>query len=135
MLRYLYMEEGNLFCFVIMIFSKPRCFRLCYGIFHQKFSISRGASTWFRMFVITMWNLLIIEPFFHWIKKKNQLGIVGKPSPSFDLIKLISKFWDLKCEQYYWIFSDDCFWKFKKIAKKGLEGKIQLNAFKLRPMT
>jgi hypothetical protein len=30
------MKEGNLFCFVIMISPKPWCFRLCYGIYHQK---------------------------------------------------------------------------------------------------
>jgi hypothetical protein len=30
----------------------------------NKFSMSRGASTWFRMFGAIVWNLLIIEPFF-----------------------------------------------------------------------
>ncbi len=44
------------------------------------------------MFTTTMWNLLIIEPFFIELKKKPRLktmfdsrgvlGIVGKPSPS-----------------------------------------------------
>jgi predicted membrane channel-forming protein YqfA (hemolysin III family) len=58
-----------------------------------KFSISRGALTWFRMFGVTMWNLLIFEPFFHSIFFKKSrlktifqfgdiLGIVRKPSPS-----------------------------------------------------
>ncbi len=68
--HYRYMKEDNLFCFVIMIFSKPQGFKLCYGIIFRKFSIS--APTWFRMFVVMMWNLLIIEPFFHWFLKKNQ---------------------------------------------------------------
>jgi hypothetical protein len=31
----------------------------------KKFSMNKGATTWFRMFGGTMWNLLIIEPFFH----------------------------------------------------------------------
>jgi hypothetical protein len=31
----------------------------------KKFSMNRGAMTWFRMFGATMWNILIIEPFFH----------------------------------------------------------------------
>ncbi len=58
----------------------------------KKFSMNRGAPTWFKMFGIAMWNLLIIEPFFHRFKKKKPrlktifefggiLGIVGKPSP------------------------------------------------------
>ncbi len=48
--------------------------------------------TWFRMFGATMWNLLIIEPFFIENFEKPRLktilefggvlGIVGKPSPS-----------------------------------------------------
>jgi len=36
MLPYLSMKEGNLFCFVIIIFPKPRCLRLCSGTYHQK---------------------------------------------------------------------------------------------------
>ncbi len=92
MLPYLSMKEGNLFCFVIMIFPKPRCLGLCYGTYHQKVLNEWGALIWFRMFGTTMWNLLIIEPFFHWIfwktKIKNYiviqgtLGIVKKPSQS-----------------------------------------------------
>jgi hypothetical protein len=31
----------------------------------EKFSMNRGAMTWSKMFGVTMWNLLIIEPFFH----------------------------------------------------------------------
>jgi hypothetical protein len=31
----------------------------------KKISMNRGAMTWFRMFGAIMWNLLIIEPFFH----------------------------------------------------------------------
>jgi hypothetical protein len=75
MLLYLSMKEGSLFCFVIMISPKPWCFRLCYGIIHQKVLNNRGATTWFRMFGATMWNLLIIEPFFHWIFSKMNIEI------------------------------------------------------------
>jgi hypothetical protein len=84
MLPYLCMREGSLFCFFIMIYPKPWCLRLCYGTYH--------ATTWFRMFGVTMWTLLIIKPFFHWIFWKTKiencigiwgvLGIVRKPSPS-----------------------------------------------------
>jgi hypothetical protein len=31
----------------------------------KKISMTKGASTWFRMFGAMVWNLLIIEPFFH----------------------------------------------------------------------
>jgi len=32
----------------------------------KKFSMNRGATIWFRMFGgATIWNLLIIEPFFY----------------------------------------------------------------------
>ncbi len=58
----------------------------------KKFFMNRGAMTWFRMFGPTMWNLLIIEPFFIENFEKPRLktilefggvlGIVGKPSPS-----------------------------------------------------
>ncbi len=99
MLLYLSMKEGSLFCFVIMISPNPWCFRLCYGTYHQKVLNNRGATTWFRMFRATMWNLLIIEPFFHWIfwkmKIEIYIGIWGrswycwKVLTKFDLIKSI----------------------------------------------
>jgi hypothetical protein len=59
------MNVNSLFCFVIMIFPKPWCFGLFYGIYHQKVLNEWGALTWFKIFGVTMWNLLIIEPFFH----------------------------------------------------------------------
>ncbi len=34
--------------------------------------MNRGAMTWLRMFGATMWNLLIIEPFFPMNFLKNQ---------------------------------------------------------------
>jgi hypothetical protein len=41
--------------------------------------MNRGAMTWFRMFGATMWNLLIIEPFFHWIFWKTKIeNYIGK---------------------------------------------------------
>jgi hypothetical protein len=58
----------------------------------RKFSTSRVALTWFRMFGAMLWNLLIIESFFIEFKKKSKIenhiqiwgvfDIVGKPSPS-----------------------------------------------------
>jgi hypothetical protein len=59
----------------------------------KKISMNRGAMTWFRMFGATLWNLLIIEPFFsliffekpRWktiLELGGVLGIIGKPSPS-----------------------------------------------------
>jgi hypothetical protein len=47
----------------------------------KKFSMNRGAPTWFIMFGTIMWNLFIIAPFFHWIfwknKIENYIGIWG----------------------------------------------------------
>jgi hypothetical protein len=57
----------------------------------KKFSMNRGATTWFRMFGAIVWNLLIIEPFIDFFAKPRLkttfelwgiLGIIGKPSPS-----------------------------------------------------
>jgi hypothetical protein len=66
MLPYLSMKEGSFFCFVIMI-SLPNHGVLGYAMEHviKKFSMNRGAMTWFRMFGAIVWNLLIIEPFVH----------------------------------------------------------------------
>jgi hypothetical protein len=99
MLPYLSMKEGSLLCFVIVIFPKPRCLGLWYGTYHQKVFNKWGALIWFIMFGATMWNLLIIEPFFHWIfwkaKIENYIGIWGhswycwKTFTKFDFIKLI----------------------------------------------
>ncbi len=95
---YLIYPWRKVVCFVIMISPKPRCFGLCYGTYHQKVLNEWGALTWFRIFGVTMWNLLIIEPFFHWIswktKIQNYIGIWGhswycwKTFTKFDLIKL-----------------------------------------------
>jgi hypothetical protein len=62
------------------------------GLIMKMISMNKGALTCFRMFGVMVWTLLIIEPFFHWIKKKPRLktlleyggilGIIGKPSPS-----------------------------------------------------
>jgi hypothetical protein len=48
-----------------MISPKPQCIRLAMELIIKKFSMNRGATTWFRMFGASMGNLLIIEPFFH----------------------------------------------------------------------
>jgi len=112
----------------------------------KKFSMNRGATTWFRMFGAIVWNLLIIEPFFLWIKKKtkieNYIGIwvhswdYWKALTKFDLVKLILWFWDLKCEQYYKIHGGYVLLsKIQTNWKKRFGRKTQLNAFKLGPMT
>jgi hypothetical protein len=58
----------------------------------KKFSMNRGAMTWFRVFGARVWDPLIIEPFFILFFEKPRLktilkiggvlDIVGKPSPS-----------------------------------------------------
>jgi len=58
----------------------------------KKFSMNRGATTWFKIFGATMWNLLILNWFFIEFFEKPRLkiilelegilSIVGKPSPS-----------------------------------------------------
>jgi len=62
----------------------------------KKFSMNRGVMIWFRMFEVTMWNLLIIEPIFSKTKIEIYIEIWGcswycwKALAKFDLIKLIS---------------------------------------------
>ncbi len=91
-------RKNSLFCFVIMIFPNHGVLGYVMELIIKKFSMNRGATTWFRMFGVTMWNLLII-PFFHWFfwktKIENYIGIWGrfwycwKALTKFDLIKLI----------------------------------------------
>jgi len=64
MSSYLSRKEGSLFCFIIMISPKPQCLGYAMEFIIKKFSMNRGAMTWFRMLGATVWNLLIIEPFF-----------------------------------------------------------------------
>jgi hypothetical protein len=103
---------ANNTCYVIYPWKKVVCFVLWqwylqnHGVLGyvmefiiKKFSMNRGALTWFKMSETTMWNLWIIEPFFHWIFWKtnieNYIGIWGhywycwKALTKFDLIKLI----------------------------------------------
>jgi hypothetical protein len=40
----------------------------------KKFSMNTGATTWFRMFEVIVWKLLIIEPFFHWFFWKTKIN-------------------------------------------------------------
>jgi hypothetical protein len=47
-----------------MISPKPQCLGYAMEFIIKKFSMNRGAMTWFRMLGATVWNLLIIEPFF-----------------------------------------------------------------------
>jgi hypothetical protein len=44
------MKEGNLFCFVIMVSPKHDVLSYVMELIIKKFSMSRGAPTWFRMF-------------------------------------------------------------------------------------
>jgi hypothetical protein len=55
------------------------------------FSMNRGGTTWFRMFRVIVWNLLLNHFFIEVFEKPilktilelgAVLGIVGKPSPS-----------------------------------------------------
>jgi hypothetical protein len=70
-------------CYVIYLWRKVVCFVLSewyipnhsvlgyvMAFMIRKFSMNRGASTWFTMFGVMVQTLLIIEPFFHWIFKK-----------------------------------------------------------------
>ncbi len=103
---------ANNTCYFISSWRKVVCFVLSQWYFPnhvilscfmeliiKKNSMNRGAPTWFRMFGAIVWNLLIIEPFFHWIywktKIENYIKIWGhywycwKTFTKFDLIKLI----------------------------------------------
>jgi hypothetical protein len=98
-------------CYLIYLWRKVVCFVLSQWYFPshnilgyvmehiiKKFSMNRGAPTWFRMLRAIVWNLLIIEPFFHWsfwkTKIENYIRIWGhfwycwKTFTEFDLIKL-----------------------------------------------
>jgi hypothetical protein len=146
MLPYLSMKEDSLFCFVIMISPKPWCLRLCYGTCHQKFlNEYKGATTWFRMFGVTVWNLLIIEPLFHWIfwksKIENYIGTWGLlvllESPhqvqfnKVDFVILSPKMWTILLIFGGYIL----LLEIQTNCKKRFGRKIHLNAFKLGPMT
>jgi hypothetical protein len=99
---YLIYPWRKVVCFVLSLWYFPNHGVLGYvmELIIKKFSMNRGATTWFRMFRATMWYLLIIEAFFHLIfwktKIENYIGIWGcywycwKALTKFDLIKLIS---------------------------------------------
>jgi hypothetical protein len=66
---------ANNTCYFIYPWRKVGCFVLSWWYFPnhstlgyvmeliiKKFSMNKGAMTWFKMFGTTMWNLLIIEP-------------------------------------------------------------------------
>jgi len=107
----------------------------------KKFSMNRGAPTWFRMFGAIMWNLLIIKPFFHWIfwktKIQNYIGIwaflVLLESPHqvwFNKVYFLilrPKMWTILLN-FWWVL----LLEIQKNCKKGFGRKIQLNAFKFR---
>ncbi len=57
----LFIHEGSFFCFVIMICPKHGVLGYAMELVIKHFSMNRGATTWFKMFGATMWNLLIIE--------------------------------------------------------------------------
>jgi hypothetical protein len=75
---------------------------------------------------------LIVEPFSQWklnkLETKNCIEIwrhswCWKTLGESNLIEFISQFSELMCERYLF-FSGFCCWKFKQIAKLGLERKI-----------
>jgi len=66
MLPYLSMKEDNLFFFFHYDISQNHSvLGYVMELIIENFSMSRGATTWFKMFGAIVWNLLIIEPFFH----------------------------------------------------------------------
>jgi hypothetical protein len=99
---YLIYPWRKIICFFLSLWylPKPRCLRYVMELIIENFSMSRGATTWFKMFGAIVWNLLIIEPFFHRIfwktKIENYIEIWGhswycwKALTKFDLINLIS---------------------------------------------
>ncbi len=59
-------EEGSLFCFVVMRFIEPGCFRLCSWCLWKALD-RRGAWAWFHWcLVLAVQKFLNIEWFFHW---------------------------------------------------------------------
>jgi hypothetical protein len=91
MLPYLTMKEGSLFCFVIMIFPKTQWLGYAMEFIIKKFSMNSGATIWFIMFRVIVWNLLLNHFFIEFFEKPifqtilefwDVLHIVGKPSPS-----------------------------------------------------
>jgi hypothetical protein len=80
-----------------------------------------------------MWKILITKPFSQWklnkIEIENCIGIWGcslycwKALGQSDVIEFFSHFLELRCKRY-WFSNGVCCWKFKQIAKLGLEGEI-----------
>jgi len=161
------MKQGSLFCFVLFCLSHwdlPTHVARCHPL-----GIPSESSWWvgvhwlgLGLFGATVWKLLIIEPFSQWkrskIETENCIGIWGcfwwcwwKALSQSDLIEFISQFSELRCQRY-WFLSGLCCWKFNKLQKLGLGGKISWplncqiykvlilkmwkikNAFTLRPM-
>jgi len=125
-------------CFILFVrlrSPKPWRFKL------QTILLVSSESSWWvgvhwlglGLFGATMWKILITEPFSQWklnkIETENCIGIWGcswccwKALGESDLIEFISHFLELRCGRY-WFLSGVCCWKFKQIAKLGLEGEI-----------
>ncbi len=99
----------------------------CYLIYPWR---NKGALTWFSLFGTTMWNLLIIELFFHWIFWKNQDWKHKVWCNKVNFIILRLKMWTILFS-FWWVL----LLEIQKNCKKRFGRKIQLNAFKLGPMT
>ncbi len=134
---------ANNTCYIIYLWREVVCFALSQWYFPthdilgyvmeliiKKFSMNRGAPTWFWMLIwsysvesIDYWTIFSLNSL------KNQdwklywnLGalLVLLESPHqvwFNIVDFVIL--RLKCEQYYWIFGGYYCWKFKQIAKKG----------------
>ncbi len=94
------------------------------SMFHVVLLVSLESSPWWvevhrvglRLFGVTMWKLLIIEPFSQWKLNKiiNCIGIwecswyCWKALGESDLIKFISQFSELRCRRY-WFWGGFCY--------------------------
>jgi hypothetical protein len=97
---YLIYPWRKVVCFVLSWWYFPKHSVLGYAMEFIIKKFSGVQQFWFIIFRAIVWNLLIIEPFFHWIFWKtnieNYIGILGcswycwKALTKFDLIKLIS---------------------------------------------
>jgi hypothetical protein len=91
-------------CFVLSLWYLPNHDVMVYGMecIIKKFSMNRVALTWFRCLELQCGIYLLLNQFFIEFFEKPRLKTILEFES--DLIKLILQFWDLKCEQYYWIF-------------------------------
>jgi len=135
---YLSMKQSSLSCFVLSCWD--------FMVLHTILLVSLESSERVRvhqlglkLFGVTMWKPMIIEPFSQWklnkLKTENYIGMwkhswcCWNALSESDLIKLISQFSKLRYRRY-WFWSGFCCWKLKQIAKNG-KNQWALNVFTL----